>query len=146
MSASVSVMLDTRPPMLTIVAEKTVEPPTDWVVEVGADETLGIVSAAIRDSLGVLTNLGYERTTDRTLRIVVPTPGLSAGRATLMLSVADEVLNLTATSTLVSINHPDTFGTDLSIGGSFETDLSIGRAYDVALSIDGAFETDLSIG
>lgn len=155
MNASVAVVLDTTAPTLRIAAPAAVEPPDDLMVTVHADEPLGAVSMALVDSQGTLKQLGFERVDEVTLRLLVPTMSLSTGRATLLLSVADEVLNITQRSVVFTVERARAFDVNLTIEhghdveftqhGGFTVELTVEHAHGVDLTLDGAHEVILDL-
>lgn len=150
MTASFALALDTTAPVLRIYAPESVKPPDDLTVAVTADEPLGPVSMAVVDSIGTLTQVGFQRVTDRSLRLVLPTATIPNGVATLHLSVADEVLNITQESISFTVERPRVFEVELTIGhvhdvdlaqdGAFEVDLIFTHAHEVDATLDGAYE------
>jgi hypothetical protein len=143
--ASLTIVLDTRPPTLTIEAPARIEPPDDLVVLVLADEPLGPVSMALVDALGTLTQLGFERLDPRSLRLVVPTVGLATGAAKILLSVADEVLNITQESVTVHIERERAFDVELTIEHGHDVDLTLDGGYEVTLDMHHAHDADLEV-
>ena len=139
MSGSVSVVLDTVAPVLTVEAEPYVDPPADWVVRVSASEDIGIASAALLDSRSVLAPLGLEHLDARTLLIRVPTAGISGGPATLLLYVTDSVLNAIQRSVPVGVARVEAYDVVLTMGKAYSVNVEVTSAYDTGLDLSPAY-------
>lgn len=144
----VTVTLDTRPPKVKVTAPASVDPPEDWDILLVADEEIGGAHLVLVDSFGTQTPLGYEAVDDRTLRVLVPSEGVSGGHMTLRGSVWDVVDNAMQVEVRGFTRKPKTiearmtieraYAPDLNIDHRWTIDLTMGRAFDMSLEVDDA--------
>lgn len=146
-SAVVALLLDTRAPTVTVVAEDRIAPPAEWAVTVAADEPIGSATLTLRDSTGTVFAIGYERIGDRRLVAYVPSHSLAGDVAVLTARVGDLVGNVTAVERKVFVDRPRSFDVELlwarridarvTLDTPLDVDLSLGRAYAVEVTRRG---------
>lgn len=144
MTASVTLTLDTRPPVVSVVAPSRVEPSEDLPVRVVSNEPLGPVSILLVTVMGQRMSLGFHRPDERTITLTVPTGALPGGPSTLYLTLADEVLNLVEKQVAFEVVRPEAhFDVDLDIANAHEVTLTLNGGYDVELTVENGHESDL---
>lgn len=145
MTSSVMLTLDTTSPTLSVEVPKHVDPPEDLLIQIDSSEDIGVASVALTDSLGTLTNLGYARTSPRSMQVVVPTIGLGSGPATLLVSVADEVLNFSRQRIKVQVDRDRAFDVRSTIEQIYQTDVSLNPPYSLLSDLGAAYDTATEI-
>lgn len=133
-AAGVVLLLDTRPPRLSVTAAKAVEPPEDWAVRIEADEPIGAAYLSFIDSSGVPHAVGWEREGDRVLNVLLPTAGLSSDAGVLSGWVADTACNQAAVEVEAVVNRPEPYSVSLSFHKAYGVESSLDRAYEARIS------------
>ncbi len=141
----VTVTLDTHPPVVAIEAEDSIDPPVAWDVLMVANEDIGGAAITVEDAYGTVTDLGHQIIDARTLRVLVPSEGLSGGPATLRGSVWDLVCNEVAIESRVFVRRLAPFEADLVISGAFDVAQNLDHAFAVEWVIGSAFEVTLTL-
>lgn len=146
--SAVLVTLDTRPPALSLVLPATVRWPEVMTVTVSADEPIQHASFSFVDAFGTIHVVGYERSSEQTILVHLPTAGISWGRGILRGWVDDGVCNRTQIARPIEVQRPAgkaaAFDVVLSFEGAFDVELMTDTAYDAVLMSEPAgFQVEL---
>lgn len=139
---TVSITLDTRPPVLAVTSDGQVQTPDQWSVTISSNEVIGGYSLGFIDSLGIEHPVGAQSLDDRTLSVEVPTDEIASGPGYLSGWVDDLVLNRAQVRQPVVIQRQAPFDVMMTVGHAFSAEVVMADGFEAALGFGRAFDTD----
>lgn len=142
-AATVTITLDTTPPVLHLTGDGRLEPPDTGEYLLRSSEPVGRYRVIFYDSADRPLMLGAALVDDYTLRFTLPASGLPQGYGRLLMVVTDRACNEAVTEARVYISRPRTMDLDLYCGPAERLVMTTGVAVDLTTESSATSDLDL---